>query len=187
MQDTTAQKQVTERIKDVNMSENSKQTQGLGNIEFVQGNEWHSSSWYKFYVKGLEHWQVEEDFAQNLKDRHYKYQGYVCLDIPEDSVFSVFRQDGSKRGTDQFDFWLCRITPDQIGDIRADKIAFCTGNFEIVCHATGMTKAPRLLGWWADNKGLQSLEFARHCAEYITKRGVKHLPPLNAGIKCVNR
>lgn len=168
----------------LNMEE---ETNVCGNIEFVHGNEWHSSSWYKFYVKGLETWQAEEDFAQNLKDRHYKYQGYVCLNIPVNTVFSVFRQDGTKRGTDNFDFWLCRVTPERVEAIHADKIAFCEGNFEIICHASGATKAPRLLGWWADNKGVHSVDFARHCAEHITKRGVKDLPLFRNSTKCINR
>lgn len=187
MQDITAQNPETERNKDTNMSETSKPVTESGNIEFVEGNEWHSSWWYKFYVKGLESYKVEEDFSQALRDTHHKYQGFVCLDIPANTVFSVFRQDGNKRGTDSFDFWLCRVLADKVETINAEKIAFCAGNFQIICHAEGRVKAPRLLGWWADNKGLQSLEFAQHCAEFITKRGVKDLPPFQDGTKCANR
>lgn len=161
-------------------------TISAGNIEFIEGNERHSSWWYKFYVKGLEGYQVEEDFDQTVNDRHCKYKGYMCLNIPENTVFSVFRQDGNKRGTDEMDFWICRVTPEKAGEIKATRVAFCTGNFEIICHASGRVKAPRLLGWWADNKGLQSLEFARFCAEHIAKRGVKDLPPFERN-RCVNR
>ena len=161
------------------MSENSKPVTELGNIEFIEGNEWHSSWWYKFYVKGLESYQVEEDFPQAVHDRHCKYKGFVCLDVPSETVFSVFRQDGNKRGTDEFDFWLCQVATGSIEKIQAAKVAFVGGNFKIICHASGKVKAPRLLGWWADNKGLHSLDFARHCAENIVKRGIKELPPFD--------
>lgn len=130
-------------------------------------------------MKGLESYQVEEDFDQAVQDRHCKYKGFVCVDVPCETVFSVFREDGNKRGTDEFDFWLCQVTAESVEKIQAAKVAFIEGNFKIICHASGKVKAPRLLGWWANNKGLHSLDFARHCAENIVKRGIKDLPPFD--------
>jgi hypothetical protein len=81
-----------------------------GNIEYVNGQEQHSSNWGKFYVKGLEKWEVKEDFDENRKDGHHTYQGYVCLDVPEGTVFTVFEQNGNKRGTDDYIFRICQVT-----------------------------------------------------------------------------
>ena len=78
-----------------------------GNIEFVQGSEQHTSFWGKYYVKGLEFWQTKEDFTENISSKHEYYQGYVCLDVPAGTIFTVFEQSGNKRGTEIFSFMIC--------------------------------------------------------------------------------
>ena len=145
-------------------------------IEFVQGCERHSSSWYKFYVRGLEKWECPEDFPENARDKHHFYQGYVCLAVPFGSIFSTFRQDGNKYGTDNFDFWICVIDGSDYKEIRAERKAYCAGNFKVISHGQGKTKAPRLMRWWSESTD-HSLDFAKHCEEYIRVRGMKDLPP----------
>ncbi|MEB3831891.1 hypothetical protein [Phormidium sp. CCY1219] len=179
---------VGEIIKGIPLDEielySSESKSGTGcNLEFIQGQEQHSSTWAKFYVRGLEEWQVKED---GRSDNHSNYLEYVCLDVPENTVFTVFEQDGTKRGTDGFHFWICK-TSREINRIEADyeSGAMVSGNFEIVCHGEGKTKAPRLMDWWvgftgkSDDKGrsqTQKLAFAYHCAENINKRGLKKIP-----------
>lgn len=146
-------------------------------IEFVQGNETHSSNWGKYYVKGLEKWQVSEDFPENCKDNHHSYQGYVASGIEEESIFTIFEQNGDKRGTDEFFFSICKTTGSDSEDISNYGKGFCKGNFEIIVRGEGKTKAPRLMKWWIESSD-NSLEFAEHCAKYIEKRGIKELPSL---------
>lgn len=146
-------------------------------LEFVQGQESHSSYWGKFYIKGLEKFQVAEDFMQNRRDRHHSYQGYVVLGAPSGTLFSIFEQNGSKRGTETFRFAICVIA-DEFCDWQTEYGAgFVRGNFKIIAKADSRIKAPRLMGWW-NNGGDQSLELAEHCAAYIDKRGMKELPPM---------
>jgi hypothetical protein len=45
----------------------------MSQIEFVIGKEWHNSNWGKYYVKGLENWQVREDSEYNQKNTHHFY------------------------------------------------------------------------------------------------------------------
>jgi hypothetical protein len=149
-----------------------------GNIEFVQGSESHSSSWGKYYVKGLEQFQVKEDFDANRFDRHHSYQGYVALDIPDGTVFTIFEQNGDKRGTDEFIFSICVV--DQ-GSTKDDQSSygdgFCTGNYKIIAQGNTKTLAPRLMGWWIDSP-VKTLEFAQHCAAHINTRGLKNIPAM---------
>lgn len=155
----------------------------MSNIEFVQGQESHSSNWGKYYVKGLEKWQVKEDFECEINDRHHNYNGYVCNDVPEGTIFTIFEQSGNKHGTDTFYFLICQATDEQVEKDKADYgRAFIEGNFKILVRAEGKTKAPRLMGWWNDSKD-HSLAFANHCAIYINKRGIKELPPLETEVK----
>lgn len=93
-----------------------------GNVEYVQGQESHTSYWGKFYVKGLEEYACKEDDDRNCNDRHHNYQMYCCNDIPEGTVFPVFAQDGSKRGTDLFEFYVCKVS-DRPEDEQAAKAA----------------------------------------------------------------
>lgn len=152
----------------------------MANIEFVQGQEQHSSSWGKFYVKGLEKYQVKEEFDENRKDNHHSYQGYTCLNVLEGTMFTIFAQSGDKRGTDDYRFYICVAT-----DVCVEKKSghgWCEGNFEIVAQGTTLTKAPRLMGWWI-NSPIKTHKFAQHCAAFIDKRGVKVLPPIRETTK----
>jgi hypothetical protein len=149
-----------------------------GNIEFVQGQESHSSSWGKYYVKGLEKWEVKEDFPQNKSDKHHSYQGYVCLDVPSGTMFSIFERFGSRHGADCFEFMICVVDQAEIGSHQGGyPDGFCKGNFKIIVEAKTKTLAPRLMGWWIDSAD-KSLAFAQHCAEHINKRGLKNLPAI---------
>ncbi|MGL5059045.1 MAG: hypothetical protein ACRC62_03605 [Microcoleus sp.] len=149
-----------------------------GNIEFVQGQESHSSYWGKYYIKGLEEFKVKEDFEANRKDNHHSYQGYVALEIPEGTIFTIFEQNGNKRGTDNFCFSICVV--DQ-GEINEDKASygegFCTGNYRVVAKGKTKTLAPRLMDWWI-NSPIKTLEFAEHCAQHINTRGLKNVPEM---------
>lgn len=150
---------------------------GSGNIEFVIGNEHHSSNWGKYYVKGLEDWQVKEDFGANLYDRHHSYQGYVGLDIPEGTMFSIFEQNGDKRGTSNFYFSVCVIDQNAINkDVASYGDGFCNGNYRVVAAGQTKTLAPRLMDWWIN--GAKTLEFAEHCAKHINVRGLKNIPAM---------
>lgn len=150
-------------------------------IEYVTGQSSHSSNWGKFYVKGLDNWAVREKDGEPESDNHATYSQYVCLNVPIGTIFTIFEQDGNKRGTSTFNFWICKISNSENKIESAFRLArHCTGNFEIVCHGEGKTKAPRLMDWWKqaenmDNQG--KLDFALYCAEHISKRGLKDLPP----------
>ena len=152
----------------------------MANIEYVEGTETHSSYWGKFYVKGLETWRVKEDFDENQRDKHHSYQGYACNDIPETTVFSVFYQDGNKRGTDVYRFYICVAYNDVTETINvpygSGKIV---GNFRIIVQGLTKTLAPRLMDWWNNSPYEKSVELAEHCAANINKRGLKNLPPMN--------
>lgn len=149
-----------------------------GNIEFVNGQESHTSYWGKFYVKGLETWEVKEDFAENCHDKHHSYQGYVCLDVPEGTMFSIFEQNGNKRGTDDYIFRICQVTEDVTTIDSIYGSGKITGNFKVVATSgNSKTKAPRLFAWWKDSAD-HSYEFACACAAHIDKRGQKNPPVL---------
>lgn len=148
-------------------------------IEFVQGQESHSSSWGKLYVKGLEEWQIKEDFEENIQDKHHSYQGFVACEIEDNTIFTIFEQSGDKRGTHVFKFSILRA------DSSLEKTkyqpeygeGFLEASFEVIAEGLTKVKAPRLLGWWSESSK-KDIDFARHCAIYIKKRGVKNLPPM---------
>jgi hypothetical protein len=151
---------------------------GFGNIEFVNGKESHTSNWGKFYVKGLDTWAAKEDFDENRRDNHYSYQGYVCLDVPEGTMFTIFEQSGNKRGTDTYKFQICTVTAEVAGEAISNYgSGFVRGNYKVIAEGLTNTKAPRLMKWWIDSPD-KSLAFAEHCKAYIDKRGVKELPAM---------
>jgi hypothetical protein len=150
----------------------------MANIEFVQGNESHSSNWGKYYVKGLESFQCKEDGSY---DKHSSYTEYQCNDIPEGVVFTIFEQSGNKRGTEVFNFRICVADDSQVFTNAANYgDGNCAGNYRVVAEGVGATKAPRLMSWWTDQfpKNADRLAFAQHCAEYIDKRGIKDVPAM---------
>jgi hypothetical protein len=152
-------------------------------FEFVNGQESHSSYWGKFYVKGLEKYQVKEDFGENIHTKHESYQGY-CAEVPQGELFTIFEQSGNKRGTDEFYFFICKSLKDDgsvegLAIIRANYGAgYISGKFEIIAQGIGKIKAPRLMGWWLTSQD-QSLEFAKKCDIFINKRGCKEIPDEN--------
>lgn len=151
----------------------------MANIEFVQGSESHSSSWGKYYIKGLEKYQVkEEQPGGNYYDKHNCYTGYVCLDIPEGTMLTIFEQSGNKRGTDTYKFSICVTSDAQYIDNEAEYgNGFIKGNYLVVASANTKILAPRLMNWWIESKD-KSLAFAQWCAVNINKRGIKELPPM---------
>lgn len=150
-------------------------------IEFVVGNESHTSYWGKFYVKGLEKWEVKEEHDSNRRDRHHAYQFFVA-EAPERTIFTIFEQDGNKRGTDNWIYKICVVVPatePAVEHKAAYGDGFCNGNYMVVAQASGKIKAPRLMDWWDKRpKGVDLLAYAQHCAEWIEKRGVKDAPPM---------
>lgn len=143
-------------------------------IEWVQGQESHSSYWGKFYVKGIE--GIKEEHEANQIDKHHSYQFFVKnLSGKENDIFTIFIQEGNKNGTDKFEFYICQIDAYSHNIISGENRnnGFIEGNFKIIASGIGKTKAPRLMAWWIDNPKLQSLEYAEKCAIAINKRGVK--------------
>jgi len=153
----------------------------MASIEYVSGQESHTSNWGKMYVKGLEKLVVREDHARNGHDNHHSYQCYVGNDVPSGTVFTIFYQDGNKRGTESWDYLLC-VADDQQPEqeiVYGYTDTFVRGQFRVIVKATGKVKAPRLMGWWdARPSSVSPLAYAEHCAAWIDKRGVATLPAM---------
>lgn len=152
-------------------------------LEFIVGNESHTSYWGKFYVKGLEKWEVREEHESNRRDRHHSYQ-FLMANAPAKTLFTIFESDGNKRGTDNWIYKICVVLPES-EPITEHKAAygagFCSGNYAVIAEANGKIKAPRLMDWWnARPADADPLAYAQHCAEWIGKRGVKDLPAMAA-------
>lgn len=149
-----------------------------GNIEFTIGQESHSSNWGKYYVKGLEQWQVKENGSY---DKHQSYTEYQCNDVPDGTVFTIFEQSGDKRGTELYFFTICVV--DAAG-IESDEGGYAqgraVGNYKVLAKGEGKVKAPRLMDWWVNQRpaGVDPVAFALHCAEHINRRGVKDVPAM---------
>ena len=151
-------------------------------LEYVTGSESHTSSWGKFYVKGLEGFVVKEDHPNNQRGKHANYQCYAG-EIPEGTVFTIFEQSGDKRGSDIYKYHICQV--DSIVAEQTIKAGYgdgeITGCFTILAQATTLIKSPRLMAWWdARPKDVDAAEYARHLAQYIDKRGMAQPPALIA-------
>ncbi len=150
-------------------------------IEYINGQEQHTSNWGKFYVKGLESQVVKEDHARNARDRHAQYQCYVGAAVADGTVFTVFYQDGNKRGTDTWHYLICVVDcaePEQMIEYGYTE-TFVRGAFRVVAEGRTKTLAPRLMDWWqAKPAGADPLAYAEHCAAHIGRRGVAALPPM---------
>jgi hypothetical protein len=170
-------------------------------IEYRVGSETHSSAWGNFYVKGLEKWEAKEG---GKRDRHHSYTELVCLDVPNSTIFTVFDQSGDKHGTNEFNFFICEAficeaqdtVPQQCirgGCYRSG--GYIEGNFAVIALGEGKARAPRLMDWWGDmpkkcaaflveKDGEKSFQegtrrrYALWCAEHISTRGLKDIPPL---------
>jgi len=150
-------------------------------LEYVVGSEQHTSNWGKFYIKGLEKWEVKEYHNRNIRDKHHSYQCLV-VNAPERTVFTIFEQSGGKHDTGTWNFWICVVLPDDEPTTEYSASygrGFCNGSYAIVAQATGKIKSPRLMDWWqARPHDADELSYAQHCAEWIEKRGAAVLPPM---------
>ena len=156
-------------------------------LEFVQGNESHSSNWGNFYIKGLEKYQVKEEFPENRYDKHSSYQGYCCY-VPDGVIFTISEKSGDKYGTSIHEFAICVSDSFKEDHKEGEKWeewypeygdGFLKGNFRVLARGVGKTKAPRLEEWWATlPKSSQNEKLALHLGKYIEKRGVKNPPAL---------
>ncbi len=157
------------------------------NIEYVAGQELYELNWAEFLVNGLDKWAVREGGSIPDSDSHSASHPFVCLDVPENQVFTIFEQDSDKQlATDRYKFFICKASREmtRIESSYSDK-RFIAGNFESICQGIGKTKAPRLHDWWISYVGDQDgnnrtneekLAFANHCLNHINKRGIKALP-----------
>ena len=153
----------------------------MGTIEYINGQESHTSNWSKFYVKGLAEFAVKEDFRENKHDRHHDYQGYVAVDVPDGTVFTIFDQHGNKYGPAKWGYSVAvvDIGHEERAEHGIDK-GKISGRFRIIVHAEGMTKAPRLMDWWKMRPcDADPVAYAAHCAAHIEKRGLKDLPAMS--------
>jgi hypothetical protein len=152
----------------------------MATIEYVSGQESHTSNWGKMYVKGLEKLVVREEHEKNVRDRHHQYQCYMG-EAPTGTVFTIFYQDGNKRGTETWDYQICVADDDATEqEIKYGYTGtFVAGRFRVIAKASGKVKAPRLMGWWdARPQGIEPVAFAEHCAAHIDRRGVAVLPAM---------
>ena len=134
------------------------------------GKEQHSSTWGKFVILGLP--LVAEDKSY---DRHTFYVDSAA-EAEDGTMFTIWQSSGDKYGTTDADFYICKAggSPTRIegGHRRGD--AFIEGEFGIVAHGKGNTKATRLLSWWttwAPKNGGQTHENAELMGEQIDIRG----------------
>ncbi|MGL4497510.1 MAG: hypothetical protein ACRC78_03150 [Planktothrix sp.] len=142
-------------------------------IEFCNGSETHTSNWGKYYVKGLEKYAVKEDGG--IYDRHHTYTNYFVCEAQKGIIFSIFEQNGDKRGTDDFIFSICEVSEETTDDRSAYGKGFCKGNFKVLATSgNSKTKAPRLMDWWINSD--KTRDFALACAVQINKRGAKAAP-----------
>lgn len=146
-------------------------------IEYINGQEEHSSSWAKFYVKGLE--KVAEKGEYSNYSKHNHYQSWVVAHAPEELIFTIFVQNGDKMGTRNYEFHICKVAVPDVCEIRDEANNYCTGNFKILCSGIGKVKAPRLLSWWKKAPADRLEEYAIACGELINKRGHKEAPILD--------
>lgn len=149
-------------------------------IEYVSGNENHTSNWGKFYIKGLEKFVVKEDHPRNERGKHALYQCYVG-EIPNGTIFTILEQSGDKRGIDTYRCWICQADSSQ-PDLTIESAygsGTITGAFVILASADSKIKAPRLMGWWdARPANIDPAAYAKHLAKYIDKRGMVQPPAL---------
>lgn len=148
-------------------------------ITFTQGQESHTSNWGKFYVKGLEAFQVKEDGDY---DKHHSYTEYAA-NVPDGTVFTIFEQSGDKRGTKVFWFTICIASSHECKyEYESDYgSGHLEGNYAVIAQAEGKVKAPRLMDWWTKKPANVNPEvWARHCHAHINTRGLKDIPRLIA-------
>lgn len=151
-------------------------------IEAKVGSEQHSSAWGKGNLQGTPK-LVAENYQ---RDRHNSYtEGAV--EISEGTVISWWMSAGDKYGTHTADFYILKsVASAEMLELTGGCYGrgnYLKGNFEILAHADGKTKAPRLMKWWSEwakMNGGQNEEMARHLAVQIEKRGKNEPDKINA-------
>ena len=123
---------------------------------------------------------TKEDHGRNQRDKHHGYQCFVGVAVPDNAVFTIFYQDGDKRGTGSWHYMIA--VTDSSQEEQTIKYGytgtFVRGRFRIVAEGKTLTKAPRLMGWWDKRGTADPLAYAEHCAKWIDKRGVAVLPAM---------
>lgn len=147
-------------------------------IEHLSGQRSHSSNWGKFYVKGFSK-EVKEEHDLNRRDKHQSFQCYVAT-CNDGDVFTVFDQEGDKRGTNSWTFSICVVDTTQPETLLQNTYTgFVKGQFRVIVTAEGKVKAPRLMDWWQKRPShVTPLIWAEHCAAHIGKRGLAEPPPM---------
>lgn len=142
-------------------------------VEAKVGNESHSSYWGKGNLQGTPR-LVAENYQ---RDRHNSYtEG--AIEVAEGTVVSWWTSEGDKYGMSNADFYILKASESAdeqefIGGCYG-RGNYLRGKFEVLAHAEGKTKAPRLMKWWSEwakANGGQTEIMARHLAEQIEKRG----------------
>lgn len=148
-------------------------------IEYLVGSENHTRNWGRFHVRGFDEIQLRADHQCNRRDMRHNRQFYQA-DAKPGAIFTILDQNGSNGHTDGMKFYICKVIEGQENTIKAGYgDGFITGNFEVIATGQTITKARRLLEWWIGKPtGVKREYYARHCAQYIIKRGVAVLPPL---------
>jgi hypothetical protein len=139
-------------------------------IEGRVGEEWHTSSWGKFYMHGVS--LVAEG---RVKTRHETYTS-GALEVEDGTLLTVWASAGNKRGTDSADFYI--LLTDASAGLATIENGYgeLTGRWQVLAHGDGPTRAGRLLGW-AKGKEL-TVPLARHLGEQIRLRGKAQPDPL---------
>lgn len=147
----------------------------MASLEFLLTSVQKNQNWAKFFVKGLEDYQIEDSNVS----RHYKpwerYTNYIAYDMPDNIIFTVYTQSGNKNGSQDFRFYICKTITDNPNSITG--AGWIEGDFVIIAEGLKKVFAPRLMNWWNNSKD-HSLKFAYHCSRHIGKRGIKELPPM---------
>lgn len=149
-----------------------------GFIEWIQGGEEHTSSWGKLKIEGLDSFAVKEDYHKY--DKHHWYQSY-CANVPVDTIFAFYHQDGDKYGTSTHQTYICQVSLGNESEVVSPySDAYVKGQFVILAHGSGKTKGKRLWEWWENRpKGASLINYALACGQYIDKRGYKGPPTIS--------
>ena len=139
-------------------------------IEGRTGEEWHTSSWGKFYTHGL-------SLVADARVRS-KHETYVsgAVEVEDGIVFTVWASRGNKRGTDAADYYIL-LTDAACESATIDNgYGTLTGRWQVLAHGDGVTRAGRLLGWVKGQTLTEAL--GRHLGEQIHVRGKAQPEPL---------
>lgn len=139
-------------------------------IEAKIGHEQHTSTWGKFFVRGIK--IVAEDVR---RDNHVAYTT-GAVEAPDGTLVTVWAASGDKHGTNSADYYILRADSAQPAAEIATRYGYIRGRWEILAHGDGKARAPRLLSW-CDGKPLTEA-LARHFGQQIHLRGKAQPDPL---------